>query len=264
MGPPLVFTALLAVGLLGDDVAVRIDLVAVPVAREARRGDVELAGLVLNCDDGCGDRRGELAARVIFDRELDAIDDHDADTRHVEGTSTGVGCHRRRSGVYSVFPRPNLIARPVLVGAPEVESGGDSLGFGEVSGHGLLRRDHGGSFPHGLVPRGTKHVEGNSVRGGRTVEDPDLDFRGNPIGDRDRFAGAASNLVVDHHVAILGHAEEACGHDEFGFGSRIDRAAVLDAAAIVPVFGDVGAGDDRDEEKEHVNLRRVLPPRTVS
>ena len=49
-------TALLAVGLLEDGVAVRIDLVTILVALVAGRGDVVLAGFVLHGDDGRGDR----------------------------------------------------------------------------------------------------------------------------------------------------------------------------------------------------------------
>lgn len=231
-------------GLL-DGVAVRIDLVAVAVALVAGVGDVVLTSLILDVDDNRGDRRGEFAVHDVIHREVDPIDGHCADARHREDVPFAVGGYRRRAFARSVHPGRDFVTRPVLVGAPEVEAGVDGLGGVEIAGHGHLRRDHGGPGPDGLVPRGAEGVEGDVVRGVRTVEDADLDFDGDVRDDLDLLAGVAGELVVDHDlarlhdVARLGAGVERGVHDELGHRGR-DRRVV--AGAVVAGLVLVGPG----------------------
>lgn len=148
MGPPLVFTALPAVGLIGDELAIRIDLVAVLVAGVAGDGDVGGLGLLPGGSRfGGGD---ELPREAAVELEVDPVHRHLPEFE-VEHLAAAVVRHR---GVRArtAIPAPDLITRPPGVLLPEVEAGGEGLGGGEGTGHALLRRHHGGSGPDGLVP----------------------------------------------------------------------------------------------------------------
>ena len=92
---------------------------------------------------------------MLRDREADAINDHCADARHVEGIPIKVCRHRGRSRELATVPRPDFVARPVLGGTPHVHRnrvfGFDHLcAFqrGDRSRH--RRGDPGGVAPGGI------------------------------------------------------------------------------------------------------------------
>lgn len=237
-----------------------LDGVAVLVAGEARVGDVVLTGFVLNVDDGRGDRRCELAIYDAVHGKADPLNGHFADARHREGVASTVGGHRRRTLASSVHPRRDFVARPVLVGTPEVEAGGDGLGGVEIARDGRLGRHHRGSGPHGLVPRGAEGVEGEVVRGARPVEDSYLHLEGDVGGDEDGLAGVADGLLVDHHLAGLRDVLEHRVHHEFclfglargvvGVAGLAARVLVGPGGLVAGVAGRVAGAADEGEAEE--------------
>ena len=155
---------------------------------------------------------------MLRDREADAINDHCADARHVEGTPIKVCRHRGRSRELATVPRPDFVARPPLGGTPHVH-GNRVLGFddprsfqrGDRSFDG--RGDPGGVAPGGIF-RPLFNTDDRDAVGGRhlrVVADRDGVVAGLEL---DLLAGLADHLAVHDDVRRNLRSEDRRRHAE--------------------------------------------------